>query len=195
MMQTLAMNGNGNYAYIDNTLEAEKVFTEELNGMLVAVLKDAKAGVTFNDNVKRYRLIGYDSKIITEEEFNDPKTDTGEVGSNLCVTMMYEIELSDGVTSGSELADVEVRYKSVENGLENTSVKIAVTNDVVASDNIVFASCVAEFGLVIRNSEYKGNASLNRIIERLSTIDDYVKKDAYKVDFRDMVAKATEYMS
>ncbi len=192
MLETLARNGNGNYAYIDNQMEVKKVLCDELNGMLVTVLKDAKAGVTFTDSVKKYRLIGYDTKLITEDDFNDEKKDTGEIGSNLTVTAMYEIELNDTVEEGAELANVEIRYKNVFKNEESESVTVNVTNNENYEDRIGFATCVAEFGLVLRNSKYKENASLQNVLERLQALKEYTDADAYKQEFADLVARATE---
>lgn len=192
MLETLARNGNGNYAYIDNQLEAEKVLCHELNGMLVTVLKDAKAGVTFTDSVKKYRLIGYDTKLITEDDFNDEKKDTGEIGSNLSVTAMYEIELNENALEGDELANVEIRYKNVSKNEESESITAKVTNNENYEDRIGFAACVAEFGLVLRNSKYKENASLQNVLERLQALETYTDGDTYKQEFAAIVAKATE---
>ena len=190
IMQTLAMNGNGNYAYIDTPAEAEKALGEELNGMLVPVAKDAKAGVTFNaDAVKKYRLLGYDMKVMSQEEFEDDKKDAGEIGSNLCVTAMYELELNEDTKEGDALAEAEIRYKSVDTN-ENVSKTAALDYTLTANDDLVFASCVMEFGLILRNSKYKGRASLAAARARLDTLKEYLKQDIYKAEFKTLVEKA-----
>ena len=191
-MQTLAMNGNGNYAYIDTPAEAEKVLGSELGGMLVPVAKDAKAGVTFNaDTVVKYRLLGYDMKRMSHEDFENDKKDAGEIGSNLCVTAMYEIELKEDAQAGASLATAEVRYKSVERA-ENVSKTAALTYALTESNDIAFATCVMEFGLVLRNSNYKGTANLASALERLETLSTYLEKDVYKKEFKALVEKAIE---
>ena len=190
IMQTLAMNGNGNYAYIDTPAEAEKALGAELSGMLVPVAKDAKAGVTFNpDTVAKYRLLGYDMKLMSQEDFENDKKDAGEIGSNLCVTAMYELELTEDAKAGDALAEAEVKYKSVATG-ENASKTAALSYDVTKSNDLVFASCVMEFGLVLRSSAYKGTASLNKTLARLNTISDYLNGDPYKAEFKTLVEKA-----
>lgn len=193
ILETLARNGNGNYAYIDCKTEAEKVFKEELDGMLVTVLKDAKAGVTFTENVKKYRLLGYDTKNITEDDFNNENKDTGEIGSNLTVTAMYEIELAEGVLENANLATVEIRYKNALNGNISESVTVEVFNTENYEARVGFAACVAEFGLVLRNSEYKANASLSNVLARLEELSAYINQDIYKKEFAQLVGVASEY--
>ncbi|MBP5177552.1 MAG: von Willebrand factor type A domain-containing protein [Clostridia bacterium] len=192
MLDTLARNGNGNYAYIDCRTEAEKVFTDELDGMLVTVLKDAKAGVTFTDKVKKYRLLGYDTKTITEQEFNDENKDTGEIGSNLTVTAMYELELAEDALEGDKLATVEIRYKNALENEENESVTVDVTNDDNYEARVGFAACVAEFGLVLRDSRYKGSADLSSVAGRLGQLGQYIDEDIYKKEFVYLVGLASE---
>ena len=190
IMQSLAMNGNGNYAYIDTPAEAEKALGAELNGMLVPVAKDAKAGVTFNaDTVAKYRLLGYDMKTMSQDDFENEKKDAGEIGSNLCVTAMYEIELTENAKAGDSLAEAEIKYKSVETA-ENLSETMALDYTLTTNDDLVFASCVAEFALVLRNSAYKGTASLAHTFARLRTISSYLAKDTYKTEFKALVEKA-----
>ena len=189
IMQTLAMNGNGNYAYIDTPAEAEKALGAELSGMLVPVAKDAKAGVTFNaDTVARYRLLGYDMKVMSQEEFEDNKKDAGEIGSNLCVTALYELELKEDAAADDVLASAEVKYKSVETE-ENVSKTAELKYEITTSDDLIFASCVMEFGLILRRSEHKGTASLANTLARLTTISEYLEKDIYKSEFKVLVEK------
>lgn len=190
LMQTLALNGNGNYSYIDTQLEAEKVFTEELAGTLYTVASDAKAGVTFNaDAVSSYRLLGYDMKTISEDDFDNPEKDTGEIGSNLCVTVMYELELVDS-GAGGPLADVAVRYRDAGN--VNREVTLAVDGDEACTDDTRFAACVAEFALVLRQSQYRGSASLGSVLARLDDLGDYIAGDMYRQEFREIVSLAKE---
>ena len=189
MLETLARNGNGNYAYIDNETEAVKVLSEELGGTLFTVAKDAKAGVTFTSAVEKYRLIGYDTKYITEEDFENPEKDTGEIGSNLCVTAMYEIKLSES-DSSEKLASATVKYKAVSEDETEKTASVDIMADASGGDQIEFAACVAEFGLVLRNSEYKGTASFENVISRLEDLKQYTESDLYKTEFTELVQKA-----
>lgn len=191
ILETLATCGNGNYAYLDNENEARKVFIDELQGNLFTVAKDAKAGVTFTDSVDKYRLIGYDTKVISEDDFNNEDADTGEIGSNLCVTALYEIVLSENAEG--KLADIEVRYKDVTGDTEvNESVTKEVNSDTPSSDDLSFISCVAEFGLILRDSAYKGTASLTSVLARLNDLSEYIEGDIYKQEFVVLVGKASE---
>lgn len=189
-MQTLALNGNGNYAYIDTPLEAEKVFTKEVAGTLYTVAHDAKAGITFDaDTVSSYRLLGYDMKTMSEDDFNNADTDAGEIGSNLCVTAMYEIVRTDADTDAS-LAEVAVRYRNTAG--EDDEVTLTVTGEEQATQDTAFAACVAEFALVLRQSQYRGNASLGDVLVRLEDLRDLLLADAYKAEFAELVAVALQ---
>lgn len=191
LMQTLALNGNGNYSYIDTQLEAEKVFTEELAGTLYTVAYDAKAGVTFNaDRVSSYRLLGYDMKLISEDDFNNPGKDAGEIGSNLCVTVMYELvpNASDTENTEGELANIAVRYRDTTQ--QNREATLAVMGEEPETEDTQFASCVAEFALVLRQSKYRGNASLENVITRLNNMESYLDGDVYKQEFKQIVSLA-----
>lgn len=192
-MQTLALNGNGNYAYIDTPDEAKKVMGEELDGMLVAVAKDAKAGVIFSSGaVEKYRLIGYDMKVMSEEDFNNSQKDAGEIGSNLCVTAVFEVELKEGVSENAVLGNVEIRYKNTDKE-ETAGVAAAeIVNTLSESEDALFISCVAEFGLLLRNSAYRGNASYEAVLSRLADLPAYLEKDSYKSAFKSLVEKAAE---
>ena len=192
MLETLAKNGNGNYAYLDNETEAEKVLCHELNGMLMTVAKDAKAGVTFNEEtVVKYRLIGYDTKLISEDQFNDNTTDAGEIGSNLCVAALYEVELTENAEG--TLANIEVRYKDVTGENEfDESVTVEVNTATPSCNDLSFIACVAEFGLVLRQSKYAENANLYSVLERLNGLTTYVSADPYRSEFVTLVGKASE---
>ena len=189
MLETLARNGNGNYAYLESELEIEKAFKHDLKGNLITVAKDAKAGVTFTDNVEKYRLIGYDTKLISKDDFDDENADTGEIGSNLSVVALYEITLKSD--ANGEIATAEVRFKDVRgDGEVNKRVTATATTETQGSDDLSFVSCVAEFGLVLRQSKYKADASLAAVGNRLKDLASYTGGDAYKTEFVSLVDKA-----
>ncbi len=193
IMQSLALSGNGNYAYIDTLQEAEKVMCEELNGMLTVVCKDAKAGVTFNaDNVEAYRILGYDMKQMSKSEYESSKTDAGEIGSNLCVSVLYEIVPTKSAAEGAALATVEIKYKSAAENEAEKSVSVVALNAHTGGDDQAFAACVIEFGLVLRRSQYKGAASLAAALSRLNDLAEYVQADVYKSEFVSLVKKAVD---
>ena len=189
-MEAMALAGNGMYGYIDSELEAKRALVDEIGGSLVTVAKDVKAGIIFNeDYVDSYRLVGYETKQMSEDEFNNTEKDAGEIGSGHTVTVVYEIKLSDrkSISEIGTLGSVEIRYKSPDSG-EDRSAKLDVTTDVyheVMTANDAFVASVVEFVLLARDSVYKADASLNALISRLDTLD--LSADEYKSEFRDIV--------
>lgn len=172
VMETLANSGNGNYGYIDTITEARKMLVEEMGGTFNVVAKDAKINVAFDkENVEKFRLIGYENKMISKEEFEDEKTDAGEIGSGHTVTAVYEIKLKNGASG--EVAQAEIRYKKPGETAEKdifASVKESFSTDIYSSQptaDAAFIACVTEYGLLLRNSAYKGNASFSSVIARL----------------------------
>lgn len=202
-METLALNGNGTYAYIDSVREARRALVEQIGGTLVTVAKDVKAGVIFNpEYIDSYRLIGYENKLLTEEEFNDENTDAGELGSGHTITVAYEIKLRERDTAqaytGEELlAQVTLKYKPVSGAATNQETEKESLLDIKLenyhkelTDTDLFVSSVIEFALLLRDSEYKGTANFNSLVERLDTLD--LANDEFKSEFRDLVKKYCE---
>ena len=212
-MQKLADKGNGNHAYIDNINEAKKVLISEFGGTLFAIAKDVKLQVEFNPaKVKGYRLIGYENRMLAKEDFNNDKKDAGDMGSNHTVTALYEIipanaandeELgtvdplryqsqkpeNQSTSFSNELMFVKIRYKKPDeesSSLMDVSVK---SNSRDASNNMRFASAVAAFGMVLRNSAFKGSSNY-KLIKSLATGSIDSNSDAYKKEFLELVKKA-----
>ena len=196
-MEALALKGNGTYSYIDSVKEARRALVEGIGGSIVTVAKDVKAGITFNsEHVESFRLIGYENKLLTEDEFNDSNTDAGELGSGHTVTVVYEIKLTDTAGLADEsvqnLADVIIRYKPTENAggdaTEEKELTLGITNNVynlTPTDQDLFIASVIEFALILRDSEYKADANLGELIERLDSLD--LANDEFKSEFRDLV--------
>ena len=181
-MEILADKGNGNYAYIDNAMEAKKVLGSQMAGTLYTIAKDVKLQVEFNPaKVKQYRLIGYENRALQNSDFNNDKKDAGDMGTGHSVTALYEIIPANSDESASsidpltyqkpsllrseDLLQVKVRYKKPE---ENTSTlfTISVTAEFSPqSDNFRFATAVAEYAMLLRNSEYKGQSSYQQVLE------------------------------
>lgn len=204
-MEALADNGNGNYAYIDSLIEAKRVLVEEMGGTLVTVAKDVKIQVEFNPAyIKGYRLIGYENRMLAAEDFNDDTKDAGEIGAGHSVTALYEVVPVDspmefdsadlkyesteaaGIENG-ELLTVALRYKEPD-GNESKLLEYPVEETAYTaqmSDNIAFAAAVAEFGMVLRESEYKGTSSCESVLELLSECD--YANDPYKTEFMELV--------
>jgi len=186
-METLATAGNGNYAYIDSLSEARRVFVEEIGGTLKTVAKDCKAGVTFDPAaVKEYRLIGYDNKRLSAEQWNDSAADAGELGAGRCFTAVYELKLNDGYADGNKIADISVKYKDPLSNADK--VKSAVVSERRGADeNELFISAVTEFGLILRGSAYKGGASIAAAKARITGLA--CLSDPYKAEFLELLGK------
>ena len=214
-MEALADYGNGNYSYIDSSAEATRVLKDEMWSTLYTVAKDVKFQVEFNpEQVKGYRLIGYENREMAAEDFANDKKDGGEVGSGQTVTVLYEVVPVDssfevsGVESryeankpvisfptgeSEELLTVNIRYKEPD-ASESTLLTYPVTKDMIESemdDDTSFAAGVAEFGMLLRKSEYSGSASYKEIYNRLKVLPG-VMDDDFKAEFLFLVKKVSE---
>ncbi len=210
-MQKIADRGNGNYAYIDNLLEAKKVLVSQFGGTLMTIAKDVKLQVEFNPaKVKSYRLIGYEKRMLRPEDFADDSKDAGELGSGHTVTALYEIVPADGASAAkqeltyqttqiksdaqarNELATIRFRYKKPvgETSREIIRKIPACTVAINKTDeNIRFAAAVAEWGMILRNSEYKGSANYTQIQE-LARKAKGADTKGYRAEFIRLVKKA-----
>ena len=198
-METLALNGNGTYSYIDSLNEARRALVTNIGGTMLTVAKDVKAGIVFNpDYVDSYRLIGYENKLLTQEEFENDETDAGELGSGHTVTVAYEIKLTDKALATDEnFAQVTIKYKPTENsgGAQDTSkevfldVKTSAYHSALTAQDTFIAS-VIEFALILRDSKYKADASITDLIDRLNTL---TLEDEFKKEFRDLVKTYYSY--
>lgn len=194
-LEALAHNGNGNYSYIDSVLEAKRVLIQEMGGTLLTIANDVKLQMEFNKlNVKEYRLIGYDNRIMQSQDFNNDQKGAGDMGAGHRVTAIYEIvPQNNSEQNSSEWTKVNIRYK---NPGENTSKLLtqAVNGSNyknVMSDNFAFASSVAEFGIILRNSQYKENASYQNTFNLIKNIGS-IKSDTYKMEFMDFVRRLSD---
>jgi len=183
-LETLADKGNGNHAYIDTMQEAQKVFGKEFGGTLYTIAKDVKIQVEFNPKkVQAYRLIGYENRLLADEDFVDDTKDAGELGSGHTVTALYEI-VRTGVKSDylktipdlkytktemtlnydDELFTVKFRYKKPD--ASQSIEMVHVQNNIITelSDDLSFASAVALFGMQLRQSKYFNNVSISKVI-------------------------------
>jgi Ca-activated chloride channel homolog len=180
-MEKLADKGNGNYAYLDSLNEARKVLVREAGATLTTIAKDVKIQVEFNPRaVAAYRLIGYENRALRNEDFNDDRKDAGEIGAGHSVTALYEIIPAGSKVDGpsidplryqeqtrnptraairSELATVKIRYKAPEGDISRLITTILFDRPHVMTPNLGFASAVAEFGMLLTASEYRGRAS------------------------------------
>jgi Ca-activated chloride channel family protein len=188
-LEKLADKGNGNYGYVDSLQEARKLLVDQIGGTLITIAKDVKIQVEFNPaKVEAYRLIGYENRMLRHQDFNDDTKDAGEIGAGLTVTALYEVvpkgveidipgvdplkyqkaaEPTRPAASSSELLTVKLRYKEPD---EDTSkllefpLKASGESFDQASTDFRFAASVASFGMVLRDSEYRGDASFDTVL-------------------------------
>ncbi len=216
MIEKLADKGNGNYAYIDSQEEARKALGEQAAGTLYTIAKDVKIQVEFNPaRVAGYRLIGYENRLLANRDFNDDAKDAGEIGAGHSVTALYEIVPAgqaienDGIelkysqvtpsdtNFNDELLTVKLRYKEPSDSTSKLLTQglldrgNAIEN---ASDNLRFAAAVAEFGMLLRNSRYKGSANFGSVQNLAeSSLGNDLKN--YRSDFLDLVRKGNRLRS
>lgn len=208
-METLADKGNGNYAYIDNILEAKKVFVNEFGGTLFTIAKDVKLQLEFNPaKVKGYRLIGYENRALKNEDFNNDKKDAGDLGSGHTVTALYEIipagiesspflqpvdslkyqqssNISPSAYTTKELFTVKLRYKKPEGDKSLLIEKVVYDQQLPlakSSENFRFLAAVASFGMLLRESEFKGTATYADVLE-LAKEAKGKDEEGYRVEF------------
>lgn len=198
-MESLALNGNGTYSYIDSVAEAQRALVEQIGGSIVTVAKDVKAGVEFNTKyIDSYRLIGYENKLLTEEQFDNEEKDAGDLGSGHTVTVVYEVKLTDEPFSlDDNLAQVKIRYKATAaSGIEGESDEAVLdikTDDYhkQLTDTDAFVAGVIEFALILRNSIYKADADLESLVASLRYLD--LSDDDAKEEFRELVGLYYEH--
>ena len=182
-LYTLADNGNGNAYYIDCELEAKKVFEEELGKSLYVVAKDAKCQIEFSDAVASYRLIGYESRQMSDDEFNDEQKDAGEIMADHTTVALYELDVKDEYQDDNIFKTV-LRYKDPISQENKEVVNKKVDASVSRQVDFDFASYVAEYSLILMQSKYKENASYDHLLER---INNNAINDKYRDDFVSLV--------
>jgi len=200
-LEAVADNGNGNYSYIDSVEEAERVLVKEMSGTLYTIANDVKVQVEFNPSqVKSYRLIGYDNRLMNAEDFYDDTKDAGEVGAGHSVTALYEVELAN---AGETYRGVSLEFASehkeqpVEDNGRTELCKLSVTYKPVGesgdvyesqlfgmekynkepSQSLKLASAAAEFAMLLRNSEFKGKSDYEYVINVADSIDNEKAKE------------------
>lgn len=213
-MEKLADKGNGNYAYIDTLKEARKVLVEQMAGTLLTIAKGVKIQVEFNPaRVQAYRLVGYENRMLAKEDFNDDRKDAGEIGSGHTVTALYEVvppgeevalppvdplkyqaKPQAAPPASDDLLTVKLRWKEPEgdtSALKEVPVLDRGLTLGMASADFKFAAAVAVFGMVLRDSEHKGGATLDTALE-LGSEGRGSDRGGYRGEFLALVRKAKE---
>ncbi|EAY26038.1 vWA domain-containing protein [Microscilla marina] len=212
-MEIIADKGNGNYYYLDNLNEAYKVFGKDLKGTLFTIAKDVKIQVEFNSAVvKSYRLIGYENRLLANRDFRDDTKDAGEIGAGHTVTALYEVTLHSNPQTvavdqnqipanfqatqfnNQQLMNVRLRYKKPEGstGIETSQI-IAANHQSVdeTSHNFRFSAAVASFGMLLKNSQYKGSTTFQTVLT-LAKGSKGKDMNQYRAEFIDLVQKASQ---
>jgi Ca-activated chloride channel family protein len=209
-MEKLADRGNGNYAYIDSLAEARKVLVKEAGSTLVTVAKDVKLQVELNPTtVAGYRLIGYENRALRDQDFNDDKKDAGDIGAGHAVTALYEIvpaglpvpgakvdalkyQTKAAPGASNELMTIKVRYKAPDADQSKLVSKIVTPADRHATQSADFrwATAIAAFGMMLRESPYRGNLSWPQIqaMAEAARGDD---RDGYRGEAMKLIAAAS----
>jgi Ca-activated chloride channel family protein len=205
-MEILADKGNGNYMYIDSILEAQKALVNEFGGTLFTIAKDVKLQIEFNPvKVKAYRLIGYENRVLKNEDFNNDKKDAGELGSGHTVTALYEIvpvgvesefykidelkyqttKVNSNTAMSNEIMTVKFRYKKPDGEVSKLIVHPMVDTQMEldrTSQDFRWSAAVAAFGMILRESEYVKDFSVTDV-EFLAKGARGVDKDGYRAEF------------
>ena len=193
MMEQIANKGNGNYEYIDNAKQIQKVFNYEL-GKFYTVAKDSKIQITFNpDRVDSYRLIGYENRKLNNEDFENDSTDAGEIGSSQTITGLYELVLKDGSATG-KFAQFDFRYKKpdeTESRLMSHEINNTPTEMDNATENMRFLEAITGFGLLMKQSAYKGTASKEMVLKFGKSALSF-DPNGYRQEFADLVSNWSE---
>jgi Ca-activated chloride channel family protein len=183
-MEQLADAGNGNYAYIDNLLEARKVLVEQMGGTLLTLAKDVKVQMEFNPaKVASYRLLGYENRLLRAEDFDNDAKDAGDMGAGHRVTVLYEIvpakgaakgrdlrystnQVKDSAATSDELGQIKFRYKAPQGDKSELLVhQVKETPAELSSANFRMAAAAAEWGMLLRDSAHKGKATFAQVEE------------------------------
>jgi Ca-activated chloride channel family protein len=190
-MEMLADKGNGNYSYLDSLKEAEKVFKSELTGTLVTIAKDVKVQLTFDPSlVASYRQIGYENRPLANEDFDDDTKDAGELGAGHSVTALYEF-VPASIARGT-IATIKLRYKEPGGHTSRLISASAVDkgqNAYDASSDMQFATAIAEFAMLLRDSPHKGTATYADVMQ-LATISRGEDLEGFREEFLRMLDSA-----
>ena len=212
-MEVIADKGNGNYFYLDNLNEAYKVFGKELKGTLFTIAKDVKIQIEFNPTlVKSYRLIGYENRLLANQDFRDDTKDAGEIGAGHTVTALYEVELYQSPRSvqidhskipanfkaskfnNEQIMAVWLRYKKPNGNTGIETNQMISTNDQSVdntSENYRFSAAVASFAMLLKNSQYKGSTNFNSVL-KLAQSSKGKDVNGYRAEFIDLAEKASK---
>jgi Ca-activated chloride channel family protein len=197
LMEQLANNGDGQYAYVDTLDEAERLFVEDLTSTLQIIARDAKVQVDFNPQVvSRYRLIGYENRAVDDEDFRDDEVDAGEIGAGHSVTALYELKFFQDAPAAETAMTVYIRYEDPDSGkVSEISSSIAQADFAPTfqdtSLRFQLDAIVAEYAEILRDSYWAQDSTLEAVLLQIRRIAEYLPYDADVVEFADLVARAS----
>ncbi len=198
LMEQLADDGDGFYAYVDTVREAERLFVHDLTGTLVTVAKDAKVQVEFNpETVERWRLVGFENRQVADEDFRNDDIDAGEIGAGHSVTALYEIKLADGAVRTADLATVFLRWEDPDTRVVEELSQEIVVDDLAnsyeeSSAHFQLATTVAAYAEVLRESYWADAVDLDRVAEEAGRLARALRSDERVVEFAELVDKAAD---
>jgi Ca-activated chloride channel family protein len=188
MMEQIANKGNGNYEYVDNAKQIQKVFVLE-KSKFYTVAKDSKIQITFNSAmVDSFRLIGYENRSLNDEDFENDTTDAGEIGASQTITALYEVVLKE-TNAGEQYANFDFRYKlpgEQQSRLLNMNIQMEPVDINNASENMRFAASIAGFGLLMKESKYKGLMTRQMVLDLANNATTF-DPNSFRNEFIDLV--------
>ena len=190
-MESLSNHGNGTYTYIDCEQEMMKVFVDE-RSHFYSVANDTKCQITFDpEAVESYRLIGYENRVMANEDFENDSKDAGEIGAGQTITALYEVVPAQGYTAEASIARYDVRYKMMLGG-ESRPLTMEINAPATGSSSANFnlAAGIAAYGLTLRGSQYKGTASYNMAKELVNASNR--NQDKYRTELVQLIEKAQQ---
>ncbi|MFQ5595733.1 MAG: von Willebrand factor type A domain-containing protein [Anaerolineae bacterium] len=194
LMEQLANDGDGNYAYVDTLDQARRIFVENLTGTLQVIAKDAKVQVDFNPEVvSRYRLLGYENRRVADEDFRNDSVDAGEVGAGHSVTALYEVKLAPDAEG--RVATVQVRYQDPDTGEVSEISRGFERSDFTttfeeASPRFQLDAAVAEYAEVLRESYWAQDSSLEDVRTLARQVSELLPDDPDVAEFANLVTQA-----
>jgi Ca-activated chloride channel family protein len=196
LMEQLADNGNGNYAYVDNLDEAQRLFVDNLTSTLQVIALDAKVQVDFNhDTVARYRLIGYENRAVADQDFRNDAVDAGEIGAGHTVTALYAVQLRPGATG--RIATVQLRWEDPDthqvteiNGNFNTWNMAQSFEE--ASSRYQLAVVVAQYAELLRHSPWAQGTTFSQLLNHAARLSELLPGDPDVVEFASLTSRASQ---
>ena len=199
LMERLANDGEGNYAYVDTLSQAKRIFVDNLTGMLQVIAKDTKVQVDFNPEVvSRYRLLGYENRRVADSDFRNDTVDAGEVGAGHTVTALYELKLHRDAEG--QLATVYLRYEDPNTGEVNeisrefNRVQLTAAWE-EASPHFKLDTVVAEYAEVLRESYWAQDSSLKDVRRMADRVSEFFTDDSDVAEFVSLVNRAEQLES